>query len=120
MMEKHPENTVAQKIRAILSLEVDVNAIQKIIFNGMLMPRLEEETLIPREIIGGRRTQKETHLALNEKLISDVANVKKLPSVTTHAGATNYFNRVAYPFESLCVQHFRLDAMCTLFLFETM
>ena len=50
------EQRCEKKLRDILSLEADFNAVCKIIFNGRLIPKLEEENVTPREIIGGRRT----------------------------------------------------------------
>ena len=43
------------------------------------------------------------YLALNKKLIADIANVRKRPIVAIYADATNCYNRVAYSFASLCV-----------------
>ena len=61
------------------------------------------------EIIGGRRSQAATYLALNKKLIADIANIRKLPMITICADATNCYDRVAHPFASLCAQYFGLE-----------
>ena len=55
MLEKVAGNIDVQKLRAILLLEADFNALHKIIFNNRLIPKLEEAETIPIEIIGGRR-----------------------------------------------------------------
>ena len=47
----------------------------KIIFNNRLIPTLEATNVIPREVIGGRRSQATTHLALDKKLIANIVNV---------------------------------------------
>jgi len=49
-------NINVQKLRAILLLEADFNTVHKITFNRRIMPRLEEDNIIPKEIIGSRRT----------------------------------------------------------------
>ena len=54
MQEKAPENIDIKKLRAILLLEADFNTVHKIIFNGRIMPRLEESNIIPNKIIYGR------------------------------------------------------------------
>jgi len=43
------------KPRAILLLEADFNTVCKIIFNGRMISRLEEDNAILKEIIGSRR-----------------------------------------------------------------
>ena len=53
MLEKSPGSINVQKLRAILLLEADFNAIHKIIFNRRVMPRLEVHNDIPCEITGG-------------------------------------------------------------------
>ena len=72
------------------------------------------------EIIGGRRSQAATHLALNKKLITDIANVRKLPMITICADATNCYDRVAHPFENLCAQCFGLEVSYLAALFRAM
>ena len=118
MLEKVPGNINAQKLRAILLLEADFNAMHKIIFNNRLIPRIEAENAIPLEVIGGRRSQAATHLALDKKLIADIANVRKLPMVTICADATNCYDRVAHPFASLCAQYFGLELTYLTVLFQ--
>lgn len=109
MLEKVAGDINVQKLRAILLLEADFNALHKIMFNNRLTPKLEESGMIPIEIIGGRRSQAATHLALNKKLIADIANVRKLPMIAICANATNCYDRVAHPFASLCAQYFGLE-----------
>ena len=107
-----------KKIRAILLLEVDFNAVYKIIFNGRIIPRLEETNTIPYEIIGSRRAQAVIYLVLNKKLISDIAKTHKLLTAVIYADVTTYYDRVAPPFVSLCMQYFRLEVTCLLVLFK--
>ena len=57
---------------------------------------------MPQEIIGGRRPQAVAYLALSKKIIADVSNIRKLPTVTMCADATNCYDRVAHPCDSLC------------------
>ena len=70
-------------------------------FNNRLILNIEAMNAIPMEVIGSRQSQAATHLVLDKKLISDIANVRKLPMITICADATNYYNRVAHPFASL-------------------
>ena len=75
MLEKAEGIVDMMKLQAILLLEADFNAIYKIIFNNRLIPNLEVINVIPREVIGGRRSQAATHLALDKKLIVDIVNM---------------------------------------------
>ena len=43
MLEKSKGNIQVEKLRAILLLEANLNAIHKIIFNGRVLPTLEEQ-----------------------------------------------------------------------------
>lgn len=118
MLEKVAGNINVQKLRAILLLEADFNALCKIVFNNRLVPKLEKVDAIPVEIIGGRRAQVVTHLALSKKLIADIVNVRKVPMITACADATNCYDRVAHPFASLCAQCFELEILHLVVLFR--
>ena len=74
MLEKSPGKILVSKLRAILLLEADFNALHKIIFNGRILPTLESKSLIPSEIMGGRKSQSSLYIALNKKLIADISN----------------------------------------------
>ena len=56
MLEKVAGNINVQKLRTILLLEADFNAMHKIIFNNRLIPSIEADKAIPMEVIGGRRS----------------------------------------------------------------
>ena len=118
MLEKSVGNFNAQKLRAILLLEADFNAMHKIIFNNRLAPNIEAANAIPVEAIGGRRSQAATQLALDKNLIADIVNARKLPTITICADATNYYDRVVHPFASLCAQYFSLEITCLAVLFR--
>ena len=53
MLEKSAGNIHVQKLRVILLLEADFNAMYKIIFNNRLIPNIEVVNAIPMEVIGG-------------------------------------------------------------------
>ena len=118
MLEKDEGMIDVKRLRAILLLEADFNALHKINFNNRLMPHLEASSSIPAKIIGGRRSQSATHLALSKKLIADISNINKLPAATICADATNYYDRVAHTYASLCAQYFGLDVCYVLVLFR--
>ena len=57
MLEKKANNIQVEKLRAILLLEADYNASNKIIFNIRMISMMEARNYIPHEIAGGRRSQ---------------------------------------------------------------
>ena len=58
------------------------------------------------------------YLALNKKLIADIANTRKKLIVVMYTDAINSYNRVAYPFNSLHMQYFGLEVFYLLVLFR--
>ena len=58
------------------------------------------------------------YLALNKKLIADIANIRKILMVITYTDIRNYYNRVAHPFASLHAKYFRLEVAYLLVLFR--
>ena len=96
-------------MRALLLLEEDFNGLHKINFNGRLTPSLEASSSMPQEIIGGRRSQSATHIALRKKSIADISNTRKLPTVTICADAANCYDRVSHPYASFCPQYFGIE-----------
>ena len=109
MLGKSPENFLVEKLRSILLPEADFNAFHKIKFNSRLIPLLKSSDTMPYKIIGGRRSQDSTHLALSKKLIADISNTRKLPTATICADATNVYDRAAHPHASMCTKYFGMD-----------
>ena len=56
MLEKVAGNVNVQKLRTILLLEADFNAMHKIIFSNRLIPKIEADNAAPIEVTGGRRS----------------------------------------------------------------
>ena len=63
MLEEDPSNFWVEKLRALILLEACFNSLNKINFNSRMIPSLEVSSVIPKEIIGDRRSQAATHLA---------------------------------------------------------
>ena len=104
----------------ILLLEADFNALYEILFNSRVILSIEKNQQILCEIIGVRRGHSTLHVALNKKLISDVANQQKVLIIVILADATNCYDRITYPITSLACQSFRIELECAMLLFSTM
>ena len=74
---------------------------------------------MPKEIMGGRRSQEETHPELHKKLLEDVSNIKKNPTTKTCAVSINFYDIVACHYASLCAQHFVMDLNYLILLLKT-
>ena len=74
ILEKFPEIINVAKLRAILLLKANFNAIHKIIFNTRILLSLEFNKLISNKIIGSRYGQSVIQVVINKKVISDIAN----------------------------------------------
>ena len=55
MLEKSKGDMNVKKLRSILLLEADLNALYKIIFNERVLPTIKRHDQMPKEVIGGRR-----------------------------------------------------------------
>ena len=88
MLEKTPGNYTVENLRVLLLLYADFNGLNKINFNGRVMPSLEASLSIPQEIIS-RISQAATYLALSKK-IADISNTRKLPTGMMYENFTNY------------------------------
>ena len=85
-------------------MEADFDATHKTILNNRLILSIENADAIPVEVVGGRRSQAATHLALNKNLIANIANICKLPMVTICTDVIISYDRVAHLFASLRAQ----------------
>jgi len=74
MLEKIAGNVNMTKLRAILLLEANFNALNKIIFNDRVIPRIEISNTILYEVIGRRRGQSSLYTVLNKKLAYNISN----------------------------------------------
>ena len=96
------------KLHAILLLEANFNAADKIIFNTWMIPQMERKNEILRKIIGGQKSQSVIHIAISKKIIVDISNQSKQPHVIISVDTSNYFDWVAYLILVLTCQYFEL------------
>ena len=119
MLVKLIGNVYISKLIAILLLEVDFNVLNKIVFDRRALPSIEASNTIPFEVIGGRKGQSSIYIALNKKLVYDIGNHYKKPTVMVSIDAFNCYNRIAHSISSMVCQHFRLQLEYLMTLFGT-
>ena len=117
-MEKSPSKMMVSKLRDILLLGANFNALHNVVFNHRILLALEQNNLIPMEIVDGWKIQAEIHVAINKKLMSDVSNQVKTPSVVISTDATNCYNRVFHSFARLTAHHFGVNTCYIMGLFQ--
>ena len=69
---------------------------------------IEVRDSISHQIVGGCRSQLAIHVAINKKLIADIANQSKTLHAIISIDASNYFNSIAHSISSLIYHHFGL------------
>ena len=92
ILEKEVGNVDVVKLRTILLLEADFNRLNKIIFNNRVLPKLEQDKAVLTEVIGRRRGKSSMHITLNKKIVADISNQIKKPTIVISADTTNYYN----------------------------
>ena len=108
MLVKSAGNVHIAKLRALLLLEADFNALNKIVFNRRALPSIKASNTIPFEVIRGRRDFSSIHVALNKKLVYNIGNQHKKPIAVVSTDASNCYDRIAYSILSMVYQHFGL------------
>ena len=119
MLEKSRCNVNVSKLRAILLLDADFNALNNIVFNSRALLKIKLLNFVSYKVIGGRRGQPSIHIALNKKLAHDRENQQKRPIVVASADATKCCNMIVNHMLSLSCQHFELQLECLFTLFGT-
>ena len=119
ILEKSAGNVNMVQLRAILLLEADFNALNKIVFNRRAILSIEASKTIPYKVIRGRRGQSLAHVALNKKIVCDIENQLKKLTVVMSIDTTNCYDRIAHSISSMSCQHFGLQLEYLLTLFRT-
>jgi len=99
--------------------KLDFNAINKIIFIIRVIPSLEKKASIPREIMDNRQGKLAIYVALNKKLLVDIANQTKRSCIIISTDTSNSFNRVAYSIAGIVCHYFGLPIEYTVTFFTT-
>ena len=89
MIEKIKGNVSIAKLRAVLLLESDFNGMIKIIYNSRMLPSLETCREISYEVIKGRKVNYSQRAALNKKLVTNIGNQTRRPTVVMSTDATD-------------------------------
>ncbi len=109
MLEKIRGCSLVSKLRLILLMEVDANAINKMIFGMRMLQTVREFKFMPDEIFSEwNRTADDG--TLSKVLFYDVVRQSRRPAGVASVDADNCFDRVAHAVASLVFQSFGVSA----------
>lgn len=100
MIEKSPGVKLISKLRAILLMEADFNAANKIIFGQRMMTNVRRYHLMPDEIFSEKQRMAEDGI-LSKTLFYDISRQLKAPAALASVDAANCYDRVAHAVASL-------------------
>eukprot|EP00804_Cyclotella_cryptica_P025778 CCRYP_021230-RA/>CCRYP_021230-RA protein AED:0.44 eAED:0.44 QI:0/0/0/0.5/1/1/2/0/195 len=100
MIEKSPGVKLISKLRAILLMEADFNAANKIIFGQRMLNNARKNDLMPDEIFSERQRMAEDGI-LAKVLFFDISRQLKAPAALASVDAANCYDRVAHAVASL-------------------
>ena len=103
ILEKSPGNCLVTKLRAILLMEADFNANNKIIFGDRMMEVVRKHNLMADEIFSERGRTAEDG-ALSKVLFYDIVRQFRLPAAISSVDAANCYDSVAHAIASLIFQ----------------
>ena len=103
MLEKTLGVTLVTKLRAILLMEADFNATNKIIYGNRMMAKVRGHNLTPEEIFSKQNRMAEDG-TLSKTLFCDLARQARAPAAIASVDASNCYDRIAHAMASLVFQ----------------
>ncbi len=103
MLEKTQGVTLVTKLRAILLLEVDFNASNKIMYGMRMMSQAREHQLILNKIYSEKNCMADDG-TLTKTLFYDIMHQASIPAAITLVDASNCYNRIAHTIALLVFQ----------------
>jgi hypothetical protein len=105
MLEKTLGVTLVMKLRAILLMEGDFNATNKIVYGVQMMSNAREHHLMPKEIFS-KKNRMANNGTLRKTLFYNITQKTQVPAAIALVNASNCYNRIAHPMALLIFQAF--------------
>jgi hypothetical protein len=105
MLEKTLGVTLVSKLRAILLMEADFNASNKILYRVRMMQNAREHHLMPEEIYSKKNRMADDE-TLTKTLFYNVTCQARVPAAIASVDASNCYDRIAHAVASLVFQAF--------------
>ena len=109
MLEKTLGITLVTKLRAILLMEADFNATNKIIYGNRMMEKVREHALMPNDIFSKQNRMADDG-TLSKTLFCDLVRQARAPAAIASVDASNCYDRIAHTIASLVFQAFGVPA----------
>ena len=109
MLEKTLGVTLVTKLRAILLMEADFNATNKIIYGNRMMEKVREHALMPNDIFS-KQNRMADNGTLSKTLFCDLVRQALAPAAIASVDASNCYDRIAHTIASLVFQAFGVPA----------
>ena len=105
MLEKTLGVTLVTKLWAILLMEADFNATNKIIYGNRMMAKARGHNLMPEEIFSKQNRMADDN-TLIKTLFCELARQARAPAAIASVDALNCYDRIAHAMASLVFQAF--------------
>jgi hypothetical protein len=105
MLEKTLGVTLVSKLRAILLMEADFNATNKIIHGNRMMKHVRKHNQMPEEIFS-KKNRMADNGTLCKMLFYAIMRQARVPAVIASVDASNCYDRIAHAIASLVFQAF--------------
>ncbi len=105
MLEKVLGNTLVTKLRAILLMEADFNAANKIVYGDRMLETVREHDMMPEEIVSEKNRMADDG-TLAKTLFYDITRQARVPAAIASVDASNCYDRIAHAIASLIFQAF--------------
>ena len=105
MLEKTLGVMLVTKLRAILLMEGDFNAMNKIVYGSRMIQTAPGHHLIPEEIFS-KKNRMADNRTLCKTLFYDINRQSRVPATIALVDASNCYDRIAHAIASLIFQAF--------------
>jgi hypothetical protein len=105
MLEKTLGITLVTKLRAILLMEADFNATNKIVYGNLMFTNARKHNLISEEIFSEKNWMANKG-TLCKTLFYDITRQARVPAAIASIDASNCYDRIAHTMASLVLQAF--------------
>jgi hypothetical protein len=105
MLEKTLGVTLVSKLRAILLMEADFNATNRIMYGVRMMKNVRDHRLMPEEIYSKKNRMADDG-TLTKTLFYNVTRQARVPAAIASVDASNCYDRIAHTMASLVFQAF--------------
>eukprot|EP00956_Cyclotella_meneghiniana_P010715 scaffold14988_cov36-Cyclotella_meneghiniana.AAC.2 len=109
MLEKVMGNKLINKLRAILLMEADFNAMNKIVYGERMLDKARKYDLMPDDIFSEKQRMADDG-AVSKILFYDIVRQLKRPAGLASVDAANCYDRVAHAVASMVFQAFGTPA----------